>query len=256
MEVGEHWAYATSDTPFWFLEARIIRLDGSYAVVVFIDEDGVEGRPFRKPVRNLRAPWENWWEFLQNARIRKADDNAEFDAVQLVFERFIGLDIATAWDRSNDIDVFEPAKFSELTGVSLAAIETGDLDRYTVARDVAAMHADELAQIVTEDERSAIREATVRARNSAVDWVYVYDDAEIRERIALEAGRLTRRRNSVLRAWAGQAAVDLARDNENLRIELLRVRVAAHRAVDALASEARTKRIERLALELGQELES
>jgi regulator of replication initiation timing len=66
----------------------------------------------------------------------------------------------------------------------------------------------------------------------------------------LEAGRLTERRNSVLRMWAGQEAVNLIAENTTLRLELLTARMVAAEAVERLEQEARTVRRKRLAAEL------
>jgi hypothetical protein len=251
MEVGEHWAYGTSDTPFWFLEARIIRIDGNQAVVAFIDEDGVEGGRFRKPIRNLRCRWEDQWEFLQEARIRKADSEAEFDAVEFVFQHLIGWDIATAaGSRSNDVHVYAPDEFTAVTGIPIDVVDAGDLDCYYVARLTAERHSDKLLQHLDAEECGDFYSALRKAVERQYDWSYMVDPKDANNRIADEAGRLTQRRNSVLRTWAGEASVDRARENKKLRRDLLQTGIVARRAIDALANESRTVRAERLVIEL------
>jgi hypothetical protein len=256
MKVGEHWGYGTSDAPLWFNEVEVKRIDGNQVVVTFFDDDGVESKLYRKPARNLRVLWDDSWEFLQEARIRQADEHAEFDAVDCVFEWFISWDIArTVGRRSNDVEIRNPRAFSEITGISLVVVQSGEADCYQSARFTAERNADRLLQIVDNEERSELYAALQNAMNEAYDWPYL-DLSDSKDRLAEEAGRRTRKRNSVLRTWAGQPAIDRARENTQLRRELLRTQMIAIQAIRALSGAARTKGVERLAIALDDELKS
>src|SRR5690606_19541856 len=55
VEPGEVWAYASSDYSYYYGRVRIQKLEGSTAVIRYLDADDVESKSYRKPTRNLRS---------------------------------------------------------------------------------------------------------------------------------------------------------------------------------------------------------
>jgi hypothetical protein len=256
MEVGEHWAYGTSDTPWYFIEARVLRIDNNQISVAFLDDEGIESWRRKVPRRFLRARWDDRWDYLREARIRRADSNAEDDAADLVFERYIPWEVAEISSHVRfEVTIHEPDQLSAITAMSRSELSRPHLDFFAVARSAAANHSDDLLRYIDTEERADRHEAVTAAMNSNDQWWYMAAEERL-EQVALNVGRLTQRRNSVLRTWVGKAAVDRAAENDRLRFELLNARLLARLAIDGLREAARTKRAERLAVQLDSRLES
>lgn len=134
-----------------------------------------------------------------------------------------------------------------------AVLSDDIMDGYRIARAVAVRYPDGLLRSIEYEERDERTAAVSDALNGADSWWYMNEPQKL-EALALDAGRLTMRRNAVLRAWAGETAVDRARENAELRVELATARHIAQRAVDALADAARSKRARTLAATLQSEL--
>lgn len=249
MEIGELWAYGSSDT--WLFSAvKILKIEEKRVLVAYVDADGVEGMRKRVMPRFLRVLWEDQQEFRTAARIREADLYAEADAALFIFEHFISPDAASSFYRRESLTIDDPDALSEMCGLSVDAINSPYIDRYMIARAAAGVHSDGLLRKVDEEERSDYYAVLLDAENGSYGWSYMTDDEPRLQLIAQEAGRLTLRRNAVLRMWAGQPAVDRALENDQLRVELLRTGMVARRAVKTLEDTARTQRDRRLAAEL------
>lgn len=252
MKEGELWGYGTSDTPFWFVPVRVHKVEDKYVVGSYLDDDGVEYPRKRILRRNLRVLWDDRWEFLQAARIRKADLNAEDDAATFVFEELIPDEIASLEYGTTRMTIEDPEALSLLTGIPADKLASTSMDCYQIARAAMAARPDAALRKLGHEERATRLETVLRAQNSDA-WSY-YSDERRMETLVLEAGRLTERRNSVLRAWAGEDAVNVMAENTILRLELLAARMAAAEAVEALEKEVRTVRGKRLAAELRRRL--
>lgn len=254
MQEGEIWAYGTSDTPFWFQQVRVLKVEERRVLVAFLGEYQVERWKAWKSPRNLRVLWEDRHEFLKAARIRRADSSAEFDAAEFVFSQLVSGEIASIRnERTGEVFVNHVEQLASLTGLSVEQLSSPNLDCYVIAKSAMAVQPDLVLRAIEEGERDDRYEAIRDAMNSENEWWYM-QQPEALERLALDVGRLTQRRNATLRAWAGEAAVDTARENAQLHVELLSTRLVARKALDTLTEIARTLKVRRLIAELENQL--
>ena len=251
MIVGETWAYGTSDTPYYFLQVKVIKIEEKHVVVASVDEDGVEGHRTRIPRRNLRVLWDDRWEFLRDARIEKADREAEDDAATYVFDELIPAD--DAWFYRGSLSVDRVEEVAKITGLTVEQLSSSSMDGYQVARAAVALHPNDVLRKLDREEHADRWRSVREAMNSDHNWWYMSDSERI-ERIVAESGRLTERRNAVLRMWAGEPAMDLLKQNSDLRLELLTARQVATSAIDALSSMARAKKAVQFAESLRAQL--
>jgi hypothetical protein len=153
-------------------------------------------------------------------------------------------DVVVASRRADDAYIIEPAALAEISGLSLEELDSEYIDSYTIARALAARYADRKLRALDNEERDDRYRAVRDAQNTDLQWWYM-EDAEKIERFALDAGRLTERRNAVGRTLAGEAAVSVRRENNQLRTEALKLRLLAERALEALEDATKTQRARR-----------
>jgi hypothetical protein len=252
MEAGEIWAYGTSETPYWFRAFRVHKVEEGRVVGSFLDDDGVEEKRKKVYRSYLRVLWDDRWEYLQAARIRKADYEAEDDAATVVFDELIPDDIASLEFGTTRMTIDDAEALAALSGLTVDRLNSDSIDCYQVARAVMAAHPDGVLRRLGHEERALHLETVLKAKNSDAWWYY--SDERRMETAALEAGRRTERRDSVLRMWAGQEAVDVAAENRRLRVELLAIRMVVADAIDALERDTKTVRAKRHAAILRERL--
>jgi hypothetical protein len=242
MEVGEEWAHATSDTSISVHRARILKIDGNRTSVEFLDSDDVPTH--RKIVRRhfLKVRWDDAWDYFHRARVREADEYAEFEAVDFVFRVAVPWQIAyVSSTRTAQIKVEDADALSAICGLPLEEIEVPEVDQFKVARAIATIHAHEILYRLNEDEKYDLYDAMRKYEITEPHWMYISDDAERRERMVDISERMTRRRNSVIRTWAGEEAAQTVNMIERLRHDVVATRTVARKALDALAYNAKTK---------------
>lgn len=248
MDVGEHWAYGSSDTPSYFMHVKILRIEGNNVLVAVIDEDGVETWRKRVHARFLRCPWGDLYEFRREAQWRKSERDAEIDAAEWIFENFIGWEIAHVGRVHGDFSVAEGAMaaFQQCTGLDKEALERPTTDAYFVARAVAGAKGDQVIRRLEDEEQGEMR-AALAELDASRDHLPHLSDTDRLQKAANEAGRLTRRRNAVLREWAGADALAVVAENRRLRVELLGLYSALEQVLPAISEELLARRTKRAA---------
>ena len=251
MEVGEEWAYAGSDNTYNISRVQIIRLDGNRASVAYLDADGVPGYKRSVLTRNLRVLWDDHWDYFHRARVLRADETAEVDAVTFVLDALVPYDVARLYDyRTGDLIIEEPEAMSELCALKADDLSADVVDGFKVARALVEKNAQEILFQLDEEERRDLYEAMRAEETAEYYWSYMVDDAERRERLVQRAGRMTRRRNAVIRTWAGEQEEQTAKLVQRLRLDVVETRAAAQRALSELKATAKSQRANRIVEEL------
>lgn len=257
LEIGETYVWATRDASYFYIEARVLAFGDKKVKVEFVDDE-YEGTTKWVPYYQLRAKWEDAWEFREHARVAEAAGNALRDALRLVFETLVPETVAIVYAR--DISVFDANGLADLSGLPIETISVEDLtfeDAERVAEGLVHTQPNNLLRTIEHEENEARYEAVRKAYNSSEVsfWWAHLDDQEQRDRFADNACRFLAPRNAIIRRWAGGDAISLADENRRLRRGFHSISMVADRAINGLAGSARTKGAQYLAAELRRDFD-
>lgn len=247
MNAGELWAYSNQPYSHWYLPVRIQKIEGSWAVIRFIDQDGVEGKPFRKPTRNLRSLWDDIQDFRHTAALRHSEEFAEVDAAEFVFDLLVHPDVAlVVRNRMCDVRIDDYGALSDRCGLTVTQLKETVTDGTRIARALVTKFAGEVALALRAKERMSLEER-IRGLLNGPDALFFANDEHEKQREVERQREIDRPCEQILRTWLGQESVDLAAENERLRVRVERVERAAVAAILELRRIARTKRTLRVA---------